>query len=199
MTGWRRASCGDRPFEMPLPGMLDAQLTPDVGVSLYEGKLLLFSYACGMRRAANASAASSYSVSPPATTCCTSTLPSETFRGCSRSSLPTLHRLCGQRTELPRNGICSDWRVALRHGSQGEYCTFGAALQDSIRRSGVVPVSGSVPSVGMGWMIVDNGMAIPMAGMAIPMAGMGPEWPQCGCLSTVRLAPHHVVHHKPFR
>ena len=42
------------------------------------------------------------------------------------------------------------------------------ALQDSIRRSGVVPVSGSVPSVGMGWMIV-------LTGMAIPMAGMGPE------------------------
>ena len=39
-------------------------------------------------------------------------------------------------------------------------------LQDSIRRSGVVPVSGSVPSVGMGWMIVLTGMAIPMAGMA---------------------------------
>jgi hypothetical protein len=58
-----------------------------------------------------------------------------------------------------------------------------SALQDSIRRSGVVPVSGSVPSVGMGWMIVDN--------------GMGPEWPQCGCLSTVRLAPHHVVHFAP--
>ena len=35
-----------------------------------------------------------------------------------------------------------------------------ATLQDSIRRSGVVPVSGSVPSVGMEWMIVDNGMAI---------------------------------------
>jgi hypothetical protein len=36
------------------------------------------------------------------------------------------------------------------------------ALQDSNLRSGVVPGSGSVPSVGMGWVILDFGMAIPV-------------------------------------
>ena len=50
MAGWRRASRGDRPLEMPLPGMLDVQLTPGVGVSLHEGKLLrLWDAASGER------------------------------------------------------------------------------------------------------------------------------------------------------
>ena len=39
------------------------------------------------------------------------------------------------------------------------------ALQDSNLRSGVVTTTRSVPSVGMGWVIVDFGMAIPKVGM----------------------------------
>ena len=50
-----------------------------------------------------------------------------------------------------------------RRNAEGESV---GALQNSNRRSGVVPVSGSVPSVGMGWVIPTIGMAIPMVGMS---------------------------------
>ena len=78
------------------------------------------------------------------------------------------------------------------------------ALQDSNRRSGVVPVSGSVPSVGMGWVIPTIGMAIPTIGMSIPMLGRdcrpiapGPQAPPL--LLPVRSRPRSSDSQNPDR